>query len=835
MRCTCGFENAAEARFCGQCGVVVGGPTAGTIPSATAPAVVPQVPVRAGKAGGRRASRALIALVALAAVAAAAGYWWLHRPPERYKPDNSGLYPIKLDGKYGFMDRSGKTVITPQFDETGGFSEGLAWVRIGTKVGYISTKGVVVITPQFDDARPFRYGRAAVKLCCGRWGKQEAGNRVGFIDTAGKYVGGLDFRGVGDFSGDLADVSTADGATAFVDRSGKIVLSGNFQSFGGVRTGFTAGLAPATPMSGGKWGFIDTTGKWAIDPQFDGVMNFADGLAPVVVGGRTGYIDRKGTFVVNPQYDYGWEFYEGYAFVGSGGKWGFIDTKGRMVGDTKFAAGGHFADGLAPVKTNDGWGYIDTTGKMIVSPQFDYAEAFQNGLARVTVAGKEAYVTTAGAFVVDPFPGRAGIPMHPVQEIWEGTVDPPAKTKDSLSFMLTREGTQIHGYYRPFIARPRLLSSVKGQTAQDGSFSMADESGTSWKGRFVSAVLITGVQVNPGEPSGKESPMRLRLVRDATIGEVNDAAVEKKDPANVSSRVQLADAYFDAGRYAEAAGLYEGALALDPKDVNVSTDLAISYYYTNQTDRAISQMAVSLSIDPKHTKTWLNLGVVKAFGKQDLTGATAAWDEVIKLAPGSQEAQSARRALDNLKTARPSGAKPPAEAAGPPTRAVSQWQVASYVILRDQQSFAGLQRVAINAFPTGRIILARLGAYDCLLLVEGMNSPLTRIEPELPGTSKLLGRGSAWVEDWNGLPPAGQYTEITTSPFDLSDSNRVSDTHRRLSAGSSPVGLIRLGGPAIPGGIRLGIFSEGHLEDELLRQTFGTYMRIAQHPYELIR
>jgi tetratricopeptide (TPR) repeat protein len=125
--------------------------------------------------------------------------------------------------------------------------------------------------------------------------------------------------------------------------------------------------------------------------------------------------------------------------------------------------------------------------------------------------------------------------------------------------------------------------------------------------------------------------------------------IAERDPKNVQSRVRLGDMYFDAGRYQEATKWYEEALALNTRDVNVSTDLAICYYYTNQPDRAITQMTASLNIDPRHTKTWLNLGVVKAFGKQDVAGATAAWNQVITLAPGSQEAQSAQRALDNLK------------------------------------------------------------------------------------------------------------------------------------------------------------------------------------------
>ena len=62
-------------------------------------------------------------------------------------------------------------------------------------------------------------------------------------------------------------------------------------------------------------------------------------------------------------------------------------------------------------------------------------------------------------------------------------------------------------------------------------------------------------------------------------------------------------------------------MALNPKDPNVSTDLGVAYYYTNQSDKAIQQFEHSLSLDAKHTKTLLNMGIVRAFGKQDLDGA----------------------------------------------------------------------------------------------------------------------------------------------------------------------------------------------------------------------
>jgi cytochrome c-type biogenesis protein CcmH/NrfG len=134
------------------------------------------------------------------------------------------------------------------------------------------------------------------------------------------------------------------------------------------------------------------------------------------------------------------------------------------------------------------------------------------------------------------------------------------------------------------------------------------------------------------------------------------ATVEKNGSDAQSSRVQLGDMYFDAERFAEATKWYEEALRIDPKNVNASTDLGIAYYYMNQADRALEQFKRSLTIEPKHTKTLLNIGIVRAFGKQDLQGAAAAWRQVIEVAPDSAEARMARQALDGLRSAHPDSA-----------------------------------------------------------------------------------------------------------------------------------------------------------------------------------
>jgi cytochrome c-type biogenesis protein CcmH/NrfG len=135
--------------------------------------------------------------------------------------------------------------------------------------------------------------------------------------------------------------------------------------------------------------------------------------------------------------------------------------------------------------------------------------------------------------------------------------------------------------------------------------------------------------------------------------------VAQNDPKNAAPRVQLGNLYFDAEQFPDAIKWYEEAFALDPKSPDVSTDLGVSYYYSNQPDKALQQFDRSLALDAKHVKTLLNQGIVLAFGKRDLEGATKSWQKVVEVAaPGSPEAMAAQRALDSLKSVHQGGAAP---------------------------------------------------------------------------------------------------------------------------------------------------------------------------------
>jgi tetratricopeptide (TPR) repeat protein len=167
-----------------------------------------------------------------------------------------------------------------------------------------------------------------------------------------------------------------------------------------------------------------------------------------------------------------------------------------------------------------------------------------------------------------------------------------------------------------------------------------------------------------GAAAGQQAPAEPPRLDQARIDELRKRAAD--NPRDAAVRAELGNAYFDAERYAEAITWYEAALGLDAKNVDVSTDLGVSYYYSNQADRALAQFQRSLEIDPKHVKTMLNIGVVRAFGKQDLNGAAAIWQQVVDMAPESTEGRAARRMIDAVRSAHPdTGAAPGAGATRP--------------------------------------------------------------------------------------------------------------------------------------------------------------------------
>lgn len=88
-----------------------------------------------------------------------------------------GLAPVKLNGKYGYINRNGQNIIPYKYDFASMFCEGLARVRLNGKYGFVDTSGQQVIVFKYNDATDFKDGLASVSI----------GGKTGFIDKTEQW------------------------------------------------------------------------------------------------------------------------------------------------------------------------------------------------------------------------------------------------------------------------------------------------------------------------------------------------------------------------------------------------------------------------------------------------------------------------------------------------------------------------------------------------------------------------------------------------------------------------------------------------------------------------
>src|SRR5579862_7350185 len=107
------------------------------------------------------------------------------------------LFQIIRAGKWGFMDRTGRVVIAPAFDDERDLFHGLAAVETDEgHWGYVNEKGKFVIPAHFDEVRDFIEELAPVRI----------GRKWGYIDTSGRMAVEPRFQSGGEFYEGLAKV-----------------------------------------------------------------------------------------------------------------------------------------------------------------------------------------------------------------------------------------------------------------------------------------------------------------------------------------------------------------------------------------------------------------------------------------------------------------------------------------------------------------------------------------------------------------------------------------------------------------------------------------------------
>lgn len=143
------------------------------------------------------------------------------------------------------------------------------------------------------------------------------------------------YKFVDKFNGNYCIVYKDYGQCGIVDRNGKIIVPTDCQEVNYPTDGMIRF------RRNNLYGFYDTSGNIAIQPQYRTVSGFSNGLATVIVDFDSntfgyGFIDRNNNIVIEPKFQYAYAFSEGTAIVKNYDRLGMIDTNGNEVLPIKY-------------------------------------------------------------------------------------------------------------------------------------------------------------------------------------------------------------------------------------------------------------------------------------------------------------------------------------------------------------------------------------------------------------------------------------------------------------------------------------------------------------------
>ena len=302
---------------------------------------------------------------------------------------NEGYAPVKIDGKWGYINESNELVVEPKYDWAGIVSEGVAVTLIWDNcedefgeeaLGYyahlIDMEGMdkplhlrddypLVIGDFFSEffwgypnceASNF-FANASLWFCndgivnVGGISFTSTGERVVVQNKDDYGMGYCDFNQTGPSVNGIIPIQVTEVPTPMcdamqIDKDGNVLFYSNEYSrisapWEGVQMACKRIIIEGDDSSLEEneeylWGLMDTDYTWLTEPQFinymytiDGAL-FHDGLMPVQFEtGRWGAINMSGELVIDAQYDSMSCFNRGFSCVKKDGKCFFIDTAGQ--------------------------------------------------------------------------------------------------------------------------------------------------------------------------------------------------------------------------------------------------------------------------------------------------------------------------------------------------------------------------------------------------------------------------------------------------------------------------------------------------------------------------
>ncbi len=156
----------------------------------------------------------------------------------------------------------------------------------------------------------------------------------------------------------------------------------------------TEGLFPAGKA--GKTGFVNSSGKWIIEPQFDEVGNFHEKIATFRKYSTWGLLGMDGSIINEASWDEIKNFSAGKAVAKAGDKFYLLDTNGQSLHQDGFDQICRLKEGYFLIEKEGKRGLLDNSGKVILPWEFENIQVENQNFFIVTKAGLTGVLNEKG-------------------------------------------------------------------------------------------------------------------------------------------------------------------------------------------------------------------------------------------------------------------------------------------------------------------------------------------------------------------------------------------------------------------------------------------------------
>lgn len=329
-----------------------------------------------------------------------------------FDDDDPSIAWVEKDKLWGLGLSDGSWLVEPRFEQPGSVSAGLARVTMNGKVGFIDRTGKFVIAPVFDKASPFMpdLGRASA----------QRDGISGVIDRTGAWIFQTHYQEVRpaiSFSELHRSVFGWNFKNAekwgLLDADGHVILDAAFDQ--PIQRCDDGRLSADKDMDS----FYFRADGSPLQPP-DGLLIAACGDAPpyiMKVGRKFELVDADSRPVTPQQFDMLFWAGRGAWNAALDGKWGRIGPDGHWLLEPKFSYLSNEKD-LFVAAIDGKRGFMRSDGSWLIEPKFGAASHRDASSALVTVAGSTGVLRLADqSWIIPPRPGAMCDISHAV--MWQ--------------------------------------------------------------------------------------------------------------------------------------------------------------------------------------------------------------------------------------------------------------------------------------------------------------------------------------------------------------------------------------------------------------------------------